>query len=284
METKITRHPDVRDYFRFVDAPAATHRDHLGSPDDVVDAYEDGRVVLFESFKPDVDLRWIRSLDFPPTDHHGAKKAKPKAVLVPLEKSTYVKHVLSHFFPGDLKSARRYQEEYRRLTAQVRQFVRYTFPGYKVTDDTGNTWRFTPTENEDLHYDSYGYTESEDHAVRLFLNLDDRPRVWNVSHRAQDFIADRGIDLKLKALSQLHPNLFNGALNAKVLPQAQLPCHRVEFAPGALWLVNSQVVAHQVVYGRKMAAHTYNVDPASMRDPRLAFPRVVRDALARLPA
>jgi hypothetical protein len=84
----------------------------------------------------------------------------------------------------------------------------------------------------------------------------------------------------LDRFAHLHPNQINDQLN-KAIPVKKQHQHRVEFAPLSMWLVHSQIVGHEIIYGRKMAAYTIRVEPSSLRKPKDDFVNRVRRALSK---
>ncbi len=182
--------------------------------------------------------------------------------------------MLSRLTPS-IGDAKQLQKLMVRVTQQVRTYVRTWFPMYEVVDDQSITWRLTQTESEPMHYDSYGVDPNDHHNVRVFINLDTKPRVWGLSRKVQDMIKIYS-ELMLPEKNQ-HPNLFTAALTKK-LPWDKIPRTFVSFAPLNMWLVNSQVVAHEIIYGRRMLAATIACKPSSMVHKDLHFVDVVRNA------
>lgn len=240
--------------------------------------YEYNDVIVFKTAGlalTEDDWALINAINPPPSDDNWIKKAKLKALLAPHLPNK--PHVLRTLGVGEAKVGR-VQELIRRVNAQLRAYVESWFPDYKILDDQSITWRFTPTESEAMHYDSYGVTANDYHNVRIFINLDDKPRLWGVGNPV-DVTIKQHRDLCVPFEND-HPNLFNAGLN-KDLPWDQIPRHFVAFAPGNMWLVNSQTVAHEIIYGRKMIAATFACDPATMWKPEQSFVNVVKRALVR---
>lgn len=266
------RHPDVDVAVHYYDT------DPANMPPKVMEAhYENGDVIVFKNANlvmSEEDWRLFNGINIAATSDNFVKKAKLKHLFQPLTPDGWDKHVLSKMTTNYVKAGF-IQNMMAQVSQQVRDYVKLWFPNLKVLDDQSITWRLTPTESEDMHYDSYGVTPNDYHNVRVFINLDDKPRVWGVSHKVQDVIAQHR-DL-MAPFKDKHPNLFNAALNTK-LPWDQISRHFISFAPLNMWLVNSQIVAHEIIYGRRMLAATIACDPASMKWPEKHFVNVVRKA------
>lgn len=244
--------------------------------DEIVANYEAGHVVVF----PAVDLGlsvedWtlLNSINAKAAENNWFKKAKLVALeakFVPGEA-----HVLDHHCPGDRETAAKLQALVVRATARLRQIAKYMFPTYAVRGEN-ITWRLTPNEGEPMHYDSYGFVADPHHHIRMFVNLDTCPRLWGVGPPVDVAIA--AYRDRVREFDTFEANLFNAQLNL-TLPWEEVARSHVAFAPGNVWLVNSQVVAHEIIYGRKMVACTFDVDPDSMTNRDMFFGDVVRRAL-----
>jgi hypothetical protein len=260
--------------------PMVCDATHL-PPEAMTTAYEAGKVLLFakgiDLGLTDNDFRFINEIDPPEPDRKGAKKAKLRALLAEIP-DDYKQHILGAIVRSP-KQARRLQELVVSVTEKMQAYVQTWFPGYRIVNADGATWRFTRTEAESMHYDSYGTATDELHHVRLFVNLDNQPRLWGVSYPVSDILSQ--YCEQLRPAFNMHPNLLNAQLN-KLLPWDELPRHYVAFPPGSAWLVNSQIVAHEIIYGRKMVAYTFDIDPTSMQNPERNFVNVVRNTIASL--
>lgn len=247
-----------------------------------VSSYERGKLLYTPSIELGLSQEDWDFLDNMPqvtSDSNFYKKAKMKAVMAPVDKGDYSKHVLAIFFPKDPKKAKHLQNLITRTNDVIRTTIHKMFDSYSFVGEN-ITWRLTKTESEEIHYDSYGTAHDPLHHVRVFINLDDHPRFWGLGPVIQDSIhrfpeAARSVD------PALPPNLFNDQFNKKI-PWNQVDRAYTLFAPGSCWIVNSQVVAHEIIWGRKMIACTFDVDPSTMLDPERSFNNLVSKALSEV--
>lgn len=252
------------------------------STGELLSGYEDGEVYAFpgiETGMTESDWHFINQIDLPTVGDNFFKKAKSRSLLAPIEGTgEYAKHVLHHYFPDSKGDAVRFQKIVAATNESLRNLVRRLFPTYKfIGEDI--TWRFTKTESENIHFDSYGKADDVRHHVRLFVNFDTQPRLWAISHRVVEAInlyRDR-----VRPHRGPGANQFNSVLTS-VIPWAECPRHFIAFAPGNAWLVNSQIVSHEIIFGRKLVACTFDVDPESMQTPAKHFPTIVEKALANI--
>ena len=122
-------------------------------------------------------------------------------------------------------------------------------------------------EPEDMHLDRYRLEP-----LRMFVNLDNEPRVWRTSYNQLEAMAimakeryfgtTKDLDISKINLENMEQNAqkdgLNGKINSQVLydytkNENRSPYHELELAPGALWIMNSKRVSHQVVKGNRLA-------------------------------
>ena len=122
-------------------------------------------------------------------------------------------------------------------------------------------------EPEDMHLDRYRLEP-----LRMFINLDNEPRVWRTSYNQLEAMAmmakeryfgtTKDLDISKINLENMEQDVkkdgLNGKINSQVLydyekKENRSPYHELELAPGTLWIMNSKRVSHQVVKGNRLA-------------------------------
>lgn len=264
--TKVHRNPALPDRVAFLPTadPLAPAR-----------AFEAGLIGVFDTPPPAVfgDAEFARRIPVLPDDHDFAvKKAK-------LDRMKPGKGLPDRLFPGDPAAQARLQAHTKAVTDAVREFVRLTYPFYRLTGYEKHTLRVTETFPEGMHLDCYGDLPigPDDVLLRVFVNFDKVPRIWRATCRADELFVLAALD-PWRSVS-LSPDALNDAIN-RALPLSGLPADTVFFAPGSLWVCDGQLVSHEVVYGRKSWGFSFGVDGNSLLDPALAFPARMRDARA----
>lgn len=247
--------------------------------DEVVEAYEAGNIVVFDNFASKLDLKFLQTLPIWRDKDKAIKKAKIENITAPLTVKTFRSHYLSRLFQ-DYATAAKFRDQVNKHTDQMRALSRTLFPDYRFTGKESNTWRLTETFPEQLHVDSYGGANDELARVRMFFNFDDIPRIWATSYPAAELF-DRGWDSAMfRERADQHPNEVNALINAK-MPWHELPRHQILFAPGTLWLADTQQVSHEIVYGRRGCGYTFLADPTSLRDKGSLFQTRMRDVVVQ---
>lgn len=272
MQTVISKHSRVPDYF--VPLPTVTGAE-------LVRTYESGCLLHGSLEDAGIEIRDPEALAWylPVSNDNATKKMCIASMEAPLDETIWSRnrHALTRLTSG-LAFARRIQAEARSLVAQMRRRVISWFPAYRVIGEN-ITWRFTVTEHEEIHYDAYGDDSTDNHYVRFFINLDELPRLWGLSWPVTQML--RTFRSRCALGFHLHPNRLNAHVN-RVVPWREVPRHYVAFAPGAVWLGNSQILAHEIVFGRRCLAGSFVIAPESMQDPQQSFVNSVRATIKEL--
>lgn len=235
-----------------------------------VRAYEEGVVLLCDGIDLGLDPDRVQAWENRGTEPHH-KKAKHDHLTrkVPVTRDGLAGHAMGGF-TDDPAEATRIAEDMIHAVDRLQKIVHRAFPDYAWTDST-HSWRFRLTTAEALHYDYYA-EHRRDNAVRVFLNLDSEPRVWGVGRRLTDTVA-RCPEAAAPAAS-VHQ--FNERLT-KMMERGEAPSERayLVYPAGTAVVVQSQLVAHQILFGRRLLVGTFNARPSSMVNPDMLPQRVV---------
>lgn len=243
--------------------------------------YEDGNLIILRDFRLDLDYKFLASIsldvDGPPEYRRKLKKFPMEKIknLEPSTKDSFQRFIFDVVFGGDTGRLNQFREQAASGDQQVYALYRRLFPRYDEYKAI-YTWRFTETMYENLHWDNID-TSDDFQQVRVFANLDDRPRLWCISERIDSFAARTYEELDLARFSREAPDRFAAALNNKILGGMERACldpmprHHLAFAPGEVWLCESRLVAHQIYSGYRASAAMFYVKPESMDNPELRF-------------
>jgi hypothetical protein len=278
---KIEKSAEVEDYFKVFSPQKSISEYYSAHGDNLTKLYENNEILVFPKFPFQMDYEFLSKVSFPMS--RKFKKLRAWQLRIPLTKwrkgeADFEKHPLLEIFKNDAEKALYFQELVESGNSQLRIFARTLFPKYRFHLKDDISWRFSETENEDMHFDSYGETAHDNrHRVRIFWNLDDTYRVWNVSHRLPSLLNERRSQLDLDKVRNLHPDEVNRFLNEEIFgglknrQKDKEPRHICYLAPGTVWMANSQMISHQIIHGRRMVAATLTVRPNSMDDPQKSF-------------
>lgn len=264
--TVIFKHPELTDYF------AKTNL-RLGMPlaetPSIVRPYEGGRVLTFPQLDLDIDHDFWASL---PTDRiTKLKKLSSSPGETDFRNDPLLDRRLAEAnAPSALK--RRLKKEIVRLYERVLPVYQAMFSGYRFTRRQV-VWRLNTIHNENMHVDTY-VTDYTDHFARLFINLDDQPRIWSTSWTLEEMYERFGDQLSVEMLAGSTAGEVHSAINAAAFGGRSTiwwdsqPRHIIYFAPGAVWAVDSRQVSHQIFYGRRAVSIDFFVERSSMVKPK----------------
>ena len=267
-QSVIFKSNQIEDCFKFI-PPQDSLEEYSQFSEEVTNAYEDGKVIVFEQLPLRYDRLFLSQVSYPPDC--ALKKSGTHQLLKPYHQG----HPLNKVFERP-EDAHKYQEQVRNLDRQLAQFAAILFPKYKFISEENNTsWRFSVTSREDLHLDVF--KPDTFHRVRMFLNVDTIHRVWCVGQDLETLLNQyASIALKPEDL-QKHPDRITGIFSQQVFGginhanQELQPRHIAFFAPNSLWLANSILLPHQIIFGRRLVASTFTADSQSMNDLQKSF-------------
>jgi hypothetical protein len=249
---------------------------------EIMGAFEAGEILVWDGFPMPVDLKFLRGMPVWPDTNRRIKKAKARELLAPLPHNPgkdFSGHLLGEIYGKDHKTASAFQAQARGMFDHMRAQFACMFPKYRPTGDESHSLRLVQSFPEGMHVDYYENLDDEAVRVRMFYNYDDTPRVWSTTQTAPELLERYWGDLARYA--DMHPNVINFHID-QTIPWHEPPRHTIFFAPGTLWMADTQLVSHEIFYGRRAAAFTFGVEPYSLVDPALRFQMRMRSAAARL--
>lgn len=287
----IFRDKKLDDYFVDIDCSDLS----LVSAKDVCRQYEAGKVILLSGFQIDFDREFMAGVNFPDTPKLLKKFPSHKfleevgqsqkyfglkdLIRPPGKRNRLLDQVLGVVFQGNRKRFHYFQEQVSYVNSQILSLCQALFPDYQRIHES-ITWRFSETRNENMHVDIY--TEDlPEHHLRLFINMDTIPRLWNTSWTLEQMLQDRLSELDASFVQQATSGRICHDLNFKVFGRMRdsgrdgQPRHIAFFEPGEVWLVDSRKVSHQIVYGRRAISTDFAIDRQSMLDPSQHYYNVV---------
>jgi hypothetical protein len=281
----VERHPEVEDYITEISIQEVRARGGIA------DLFEEGRLIILSDYRLDFDFEALAALS-----------KSTETVTDPQMRRRLKKLVATNFFEGKrpknhwgrLKFADPLRQQiYETLCGgQRRVFERVSraiesahrelnriyeacFPDY-ATLRLIPSLRLTRTLFENLHWDNHSINE-DFHQARIFANLDSRPRVWNIGRRLPDWMIRFYDEHDLGRFAGKDPNILIDYVTTQVLGGTRAtwmdsePRHRIAFDPGEVWLGESRLISHQIVYGESAAVYMWFVRVASMANPDNRF-------------
>jgi hypothetical protein len=280
----IVRHPEVEDYF-----VELTPDEIRARPHGIIPEYEANRLIVLKDYRLPVDLEALERMS---TDLSRIADQKLRRKIKKL-RSTWIfedqpdnsdvrQAVFEVMCDGDEGLFSAVRETMAAAHEAVTGLYDVCFPDYRPPTRLIPSVRLTQTLFENLHWDNH-QIDDDFQQVRIFCNLDRRPRIWNVSHNFVEFARQLYDAHDLGRFAGKDPNLLNDYICGAVLGGTakactdNLPRHAVAFEPGEVWFGESRMISHQIYYGERAMVYMFFVRTEAMLDPRRRFNAQVED-------
>jgi len=284
----IDRHPDIEDYF------VELTLEEIASRGGLADIFEEGRVILLKDYRLPVDHKAIEAISKSLDDIADPQvRRRVKKLTTPMffdEPSGTANGHLT--FDDDARQAiydvlcRRDRDVFETAAAALRsahdellRIFDICFPHYEPFRLIPSA-RLTRTLFENLHWDNHSI-DDDFHQARIFANLDTRARIWNVGQPYPHWVREHYHEHDLGRFAGKDPNLMLDYISGHVLGGTRNtwmdkePRHKVALEPGEVWLCESRLISHQIVYGESALVYMWFLRAASMANPENRFNRRV---------
>ncbi|GAA4748400.1 hypothetical protein GCM10023264_13090 [Sphingomonas daechungensis] len=246
--------------------------------------YERGDLIILSDVRIDADFDSIAAAE----PSGGVEVRRQKFVFrksvkgKPANRST----IWQRFFGGRLENepeaCRQIQNAISAVDTQMDRLVRKIFSRQRFIIDF-TAWKFQRIVGENLHIDNLPNL-NDSTQVRLFANVDNKPRRWSVGRHWRHYAERYFISAKLFEVADDAPE-FNGRLNHAAFGQSHMSCdeprHLLEFEVGEVWLINSAIVAHQVRGGDRLCSANYEYPYGQCMSRRETLPYMIREIASR---
>ena len=270
--TQLYLHPDIGDYFVEYDFAEVARSPRDGGPDDlrrrVMQDYVGEKCILLRNVSIDYDREFISKVDFPPTWFFKKFPSRVVERDKPLKKSEPKQQICRDLFAGDEGRFHKFEDEVRAANGGIRRVLDEILSHHRV-EAADIIWRHTETRVENLHFD-IDQDSAAFESVRLYLNMDDIPRLWHTSYQLQRILPAYYGELGLKDMAGQPLEKLLQALSLRLFGnwssrgREQFPRHMVLFEPGDVWICDGRTVPHQVIYGRRVASSFYRLDSSAL--------------------
>ena len=221
------------------------------------DHYEGHGVLLLEDAGLEYDSEFITRLSFPP---EWKKFGTVNYLTIPpvvFAQGGFrrTQNPLCLMIKEDAMLLKTYSELLR-LEMGFKLLIMELFPAYRQIIWVNCTFRFTRAENEGRHVDVFNegkpfLEEQKLPRLKFFMNVDSRPRVWNVGPSLQDVLKHSNGSLGKSLPADV--NMICDIVNRSGI-LADFPTVQVEIPPRGIVFANGATVVHEVVSGERMVA------------------------------
>lgn len=278
----IIKNPKIDDYFLNV-----SYKDAIAGRSGIAPIYESGKFILLQDYKFEIDYDFLNSISLA-----EAQRALDGKDVTRIQKLSY-KYIISldpnrpqnriqeaifkNAFDGNINKFLYFQKQVKQGHKQVLKLFERLFPKYECFELSG-TWRFTPTLFENLHWDNFPDMDDR-HQARIFINIDNNPRIWHTSYQLEDFCRENYSQLNLHKFKESNPNDVINFMDKNVFGGMENRCldgferHCIAFEQGDIWLADSRLISHQIYQGNRAIIYMFHIKPESMDDPEKRFNR-----------
>jgi hypothetical protein len=285
----IKRHPGIPDYILEMSLTEIAERGGIA------DLFEQGHLIIIRDYRLDFDFAALADLS---KSTESVQDPELRRKIKKLTAPSFFEGVSprriggrSHFEEplrqaiydtlcrGDRALFDRAARALRNSHDEALRIFRLCFPNYEPFRFVPSV-RLTQTMFENLHWDNHSI-DADFHQARVFANLDTRPRIWNVSSRFIDWVRDHYEEHRLARFAGRDPNLMLDYIAGSVLGGTantwmdHEPRHRIAFDPGEVWMGESRLISHQILYGEAALVYMWFVKVATMTSPDRRFNKQV---------
>ncbi|MBO9669760.1 MAG: Kdo hydroxylase family protein [Sphingobium sp.] len=233
-----------------------------------VPEYESGKVITFPNLKIDIDFDFWANLDR--ESNRNLKKFRSSVANFDMHD---VDDHLQRMIEAGVNdtTAEKLIDNMRSIYQQIIPTYLSIFSGYEFTKRK-TVWRLATVMNENMHIDAYK-GESEDYPARMFINLDNQPRIWQTSWPVDDICAMNAGKIDPRKLENMTRGDVWAQLNHVTFGKGTAewwdsqPRHVSYFDPGDIWIVDSRQISHQIFYGRRALSIDFAIPGRSMLEP-----------------
>ena len=306
--TTVKKHPGIGARHQRFDVMSSSDYERV----DMLKAYESGKIVLLENCGFDLDYGlfegvhivdhadkhvnyiisklsmadYLEILWGPEDRFRALEKGGERSPRTSEDEQTFAelkRHLRAVTF-NDVELRYRLARQILNFQKQVLDFYQKVFPEYGYYKYSIN-WRLRESRAESMHVDAYRI-DRDFHQVKLFINLDTAPRIWNTGEDMQLLISRHLDDMKLREYLGLQYHRFLEECDRLLFDPVKGPpdCQYFDttfFDTGDVWTAETRNIPHQIFFGRKMVSVQFYVDPSTRVAPETAMANYVHQLASK---
>ena len=277
---KIIRDPEIPDNIRIID-----HRIYANAPlerqQELMDLYENGYLLILKNYRFQVGRGFFEKLTFP-----NEKRSKKMILSTPenehhdIPRDKVWRIIDDEIFAADPERRAKFHRLVAEANAEVFRLVDSLFPRYAYTRKLC-IYNLTEMFGHNLHFDS-PYHAQENTQLKMFVNLDDQPRIWHLSQSLEELTRRNYRRLKMERVAgqnvrEFTRRLTHGVFGTRFQSGSHAEHrHSILFYPGEVWCLNPNMTAHEVVYGRRLLDINFMFHEDHLRHRERYYPEIVR--------
>jgi len=244
--------------------------------DEIVERFEALDIIYFPFFPLDLDLEFFQALVMPQSlPKPGINNGLDQSVIVRnKDKIEFNEEHILKIITQNNKMAVYIQNQIFNVHCQIREGIRTLFPRYYSLKQGNNTWRFTNIKGTGLHYDFYHDGDGKlfplndnqkiSQKIKLFINLDSKPRIWHTSYTLPKFLIEKRNSLPHDLPNDL--NLLNGFIDTS-RTLYDCPHHDIHYPTLSAVMTNTEAVSHHIEHGDRVIGAQFWCSESDMMYP-----------------
>jgi hypothetical protein len=280
---KIIRNPllpdriRIIDYRVFADAPS-------GKAAELTDWYENGDLLILKNYRFKAGCDVFNQVLFP-NRRYAAKTmlhVDERAHGEPPREREWAE--MAKLLENTAVSLDQFKSAVGAANAELIRVADSLFPFYDYVK-RHCVYNLTEMLAHNMHFDSPQHA-GEFSQLRIFVNLDDFPRIWRVGDTIENAVRQCYAGARLDKTIGQHPRQFTRTTTLHAFGDRyqsgahSQPMHSIAFQPGEVWFLNPNMLAHEVVYGRRLLDGVFLFEADKLRNPHRYYPAIV-DTLHR---
>lgn len=131
-----------------------------------------------------------------------------------------------------------------------------------------------------MHFDSPQHA-GDFTQLRAFVNIDTFPRIWRIGGTLEQMVQNCYRSAELAKTIGKHPRMFSRQTTLASFGDRYesgahpYPMHSIAFEPGEVWFLNPNMLAHEVVYGRRIMDGVFLFEASGLQDSERFYPTIV---------
>ncbi|GAA4748394.1 hypothetical protein GCM10023264_13080 [Sphingomonas daechungensis] len=241
--------------------------------------YENGDLIILSNYRFQAGREVFHRVPFP------NKREKNKLILT-LDEARHGEAPRDDEWAAALEnleatdvSTEEFRETVRQANDELLRLSDQLFPHYRYSKRFC-IYNLTEMLAHNMHFDSPQHA-ADFTQLRAFVNIDTFPRIWRIGGTLEEMVGDCYHSADLKKTIGKHPRMFSRQTTLSAFGDRYesgahpYPMHSIAFQPGEVWFLNPNMLAHEVVYGRRIMDGVFLFEASGLQNPKRFYPAIV---------
>jgi hypothetical protein len=262
----------IVDYLKYAKASPARS-------EELMEWYENGDLIVLSNYRFEAGRDLFHRVTFP--NRKGSNK-----LLLHLDAARHGEAPREQHWESARESAKKcgvaveeFEDAVRKANDELLEVSEKLFPNYRYLRRYC-IYNLTEMLAHNMHFDSPqhagDYTQ-----LRAFVNVDIFPRIWRIGDSLEAMARNCYRSANLKNTIGQHVRTFTRQTTLASFGDRYesgshpYPMHSIAFQPGEVWFLNPNMLAHEVVYGRRILDGVFLFESSGLQNPKRFYPEIV---------